>query len=78
MVVTDPPMVGTIVLSGPADDADEGGVCHYWLGDQTLCGSPLAPDSPGLHGGGTDGNRDCTGCGRPRCPTCERVRRERG
>ena len=76
MVITDPPMVGTLILSGPADDEEGGGLCHYWVDGRSLCGSPISPDSPGLHRGGTDGDR-CTGCGRPRCPTCERLVRER-
>ena len=70
-------MVGTIVLSGVADHEDEGGLCHYWIDERTLCGVPVAPDSPGLHRGGTDPDGGCTGCGRPRCPTCERIMRRR-
>jgi hypothetical protein len=78
MVVMDPPMVGTITLNGPADDEEDRGLCHYWVDGRLLCGAPVAPGRRGLHRGSADGNRECTGCGRPRCPTCERLRRERG
>jgi hypothetical protein len=79
MAVMDPPMVGTIILNAPADgDEQDGRFCHYRADGRLLCGAPVAPGRRGLHRGGTDGNRECTGCGRPRCPTCERLRRERG
>lgn len=55
-------------MYGPA--GDEGGFCHVWRDGRTVCGAPLAADSPGLHAGRTVGGR-CSGCGRPRCPDCE-------
>jgi hypothetical protein len=78
MVVMDPPMVGTIILNGPADDEADGGLCHHWVDGRLLCGAPMGPGSGRLHRGRTDGNGECTGCGRPRCPACERIKREGG
>lgn len=56
---------------GPGDD--EAGLCHLWVDGGTVCGAPVAADSPGLHPGVTADGR-CTGCWRPRCPDCVAAR----
>jgi hypothetical protein len=50
---------------------DEAGLCHI-VGEYggTLCGRPVASDSPGIHSAPDIRADTCGGCQRPRCPEC--------
>lgn len=62
-----PPTTGTELADV---DADDSGLCHVLDEDgRTLCGWPIAHDSPGVHRGEPSAN-PCGGCGRPRCDEC--------